>query len=364
MFRLRQLTSLSLTRAANLKSGLNSSFGLYDALSSRFLSRSSTHEFARPHHDHSHTPSTSQTHSHMDSKIKESSTSHGHGHGHPTESSRLKPSDIRRMQGFIIDMDGVIYHQNKVLPGALDFIQWLQQNKKKFLFLTNSSERSPKELSIKLERLGIQVEPERFYTSALATASFLKSQKPNGTAFVIGEPGLMSALYDAGYSMNDINPDYVIVGETKNINYAMMEKAVALVLKGSRLIGTNCDVADRSHDAFIPACGALIKPIELAAGRQAYFIGKPNPIIMRHALQQLAVAADQTAIIGDRMDTDILSGLQSELTTCLLLSGVTRLSDIATFAYRPDCVCRGIGNILKDEEIAVPAPAPLLSSED
>ena len=170
------------------------------------------------------------------------------------------------MRGFVIDMDGVLYHMQRVIPGALDFIAWLQANDKKFLFLTNSSERSPRELQEKLQRMGITVGSQHFYTSALATASFLQRQKPNGTAYVIGEPGLISALYDAGYSMNDSNPDYVVVGETRHYSYAAVEQAVKLVRKGARLIGTNCDITDRSQDSFVPACGALVKPIEMASG--------------------------------------------------------------------------------------------------
>ena len=170
------------------------------------------------------------------------------------------------MRGFVIDMDGVLYHMQRVIPGALDFIRWLKDNDKKFLFLTNSSERSPRELQEKLQRMGITVGSQHFYTSALATASFLQRQKPNGTAYVIGEPGLISALYDVGYSMNDSNPDYVVVGETRHYSYAAMELAVKLVRKGARLIGTNCDITDRSQDSFVPACGALVKPIEMASG--------------------------------------------------------------------------------------------------
>jgi NagD protein len=170
------------------------------------------------------------------------------------------------MLGFVVDMDGVLYHMQRVIPGALDFIGWLQRSGKKFLFLTNSSERSPRELQEKLGRMGIAVDASHFYTSALATASFLHRQKPHGTAYVIGEPGLISALYDVGYSMNDSNPDYVVVGETRHYSYAAMELAVKLVRKGARLIGTNCDITDRSQDSFVPACGALVKPIEMASG--------------------------------------------------------------------------------------------------
>jgi len=263
-------------------------------------------------------------------------------------SSRLLTRDIRAMKGFVVDMDGVLYHMQRIIPGALDFIAWLQRERKRFLFLTNSSERSPRELQEKLRRLGIEVGQEHFYTSALATAAFLSRQKPHGSAYVIGEPGLIQALYDAGYSMNDSNPDYVVVGETRNYNYAMLETAVALVRKGARLIGTNCDITDRSQDSFVPACGSLMKPIELASGRTPYFIGKPNPLIMRAALSKLQVARTEACIIGDRLDTDILAGIQSEIRTVLVLSGVTSLADIQLCAFRPDAILQSVGHVMQD----------------
>jgi len=258
-------------------------------------------------------------------------------------------AEIRKQQGFIVDMDGVVYHGKRVLPGALEFVEWLKANNKKFLFLTNSSERSPRELQEKLQRLGIQVTADHFYTSALATARFLSNQRPNGSAYVIGEPGLFSALYEVGYSMNDTNPDYVVVGETRNYNYNMMETAVHLLRKGARLIGTNCDVVDRMDDSFVPACGSLTKPLEMASGKEAYFIGKPNPLIMRAALTKLGIRREEAVIIGDRMDTDILAGIQSEIRTVLVLSGVTNEFDIARFPYLPDAVLPTVGDILNDK---------------
>jgi NagD protein len=181
-------------------------------------------------------------------------------------------------------VDGVLYHQNKLVPGADKFVQWLQENEKKFLFLTNSSDRSPRELSEKLKRMGIKVGEEHFYTSALATAAFLAKNVPpekEGSAYVIGDPGLTSALYDVGISMNDVDPDFVVVGETKNYNFEKLEHAVHLVRAGARLIGTNQDVRDRKGQSFVPACGALIKPIELAAGATAYFVGKVSDFLFQ-----------------------------------------------------------------------------------
>ena len=252
---------------------------------------------------------------------------------------------IRAKGAFIIDMDGVIYHGNRLLRGAGEFVAWLQSREKKFLFLTNSSERSPVELSQKLERLGISVGPEHFYTSALATAAFLASQRPGGSAFAIGEPGLINALYDAGYTMNNVNPDYVVVGESRAYNLEILEKAVKLVLGGARLIGTNPDMTGPSETGIVPATGALIAPIELSTGQKAYFVGKPNPLMMRNALKTLGSTREVTAIIGDRMDTDMIAGIETEIETVLVLSGVTKAEDIPSFAYAPRHVLQGVFEI-------------------
>ncbi len=252
---------------------------------------------------------------------------------------------IRSKRAFIIDMDGVIYHGNRLLKGAAEFVQWLTDNDKAFLFLTNSSERSPIELSQKLARLGIAVGPEHFYTSALATAGFLAAQLPGGSVYVIGEPGLISALYDAGFTMNNVNPDYVVVGEGRGYSLEALDRAVQLVMKGARLIGTNPDLNGPSEHGLVPACGALVAPIELAAATKAYFVGKPNPLMMRQAMRRLNAKREETAIVGDRMDTDIVAGVEAEIETVLVLSGVTRPENIAGFAYRPRHVLEGVFEI-------------------
>lgn len=252
---------------------------------------------------------------------------------------------IRSKRAFIIDMDGVIYHGNRLLKGAAEFVAWLTREGKAYLFLTNSSERSPAELSQKLARLGITVSPEHFYTSALATAAFIASQKPGGSAFVIGEPGLINALYDAGYTMNNVNPDYVIVGEGRGYSLEALDRAVKLVRNGARLIGTNPDLNGPAEDGIVPACGALVAPIELAAACKAYFPGKPNPLMMRHALKRLGATREETVIVGDRMDTDIVAGVESEIETVLVLSGVTGQADIERFAYQPRHVLQGVFEI-------------------
>ena len=254
--------------------------------------------------------------------------------------------EMKAKKAFICDMDGVIYHGNRLLPGVVEFVNWLKAEQKKFLFLTNSSERTPRELQMKLRHMGIDVDEEHFYTSALATAAFLHSQKPRGSAYVIGQAGVVNALYDAGYTMNDINPDYVVIGESVEYTYTKIIRAVHHVRNGARLIGTNPDVTGPVEGGIVPATGALMAPIELATGCRAYYVGKPNPLMMRHALKKIGVQREDTAIIGDRMDTDIVAGIESEISTILVLSGVTCDADVTTFAYRPDCILSGVGDLV------------------
>jgi NagD protein len=253
--------------------------------------------------------------------------------------------DIRKKRAFICDMDGVIYHGNTLLPRAKDFVTWLARNRKRYLFLTNSSERSPRELQEKLQRLGVNVHQSHFYTSAMATAAFLTSQKPGGTVFVIGEAGLINALYKAGFSMNDVNPDFVVVGETRSYSFEKIEKAVHLVRAGAKLIGCNPDLTDKMAEGFVPATGALIAPIELASDRKAYFVGKPNPLMVRHALSKLAGSREQTVMIGDRMDTDIIAGIEAGIDTVLVLTGVTTRENAGRFAYRPTHILESITDL-------------------
>jgi NagD protein len=249
---------------------------------------------------------------------------------------------IKGKKAFISDMDGVIYHGNRLLPGVPEFVDWLKKERKKFLFLTNSSERTPKELQEKMNRLGINVESNVFYTSALATANFLSNQKPRGTAFIIGEAGLVNAMYNVGYSMNNINPDYVVVGDTRSYSYEKIEQAVNMVIKGAKLIGTNSDVTGPIENGIAPSTRALIAPIELATGRSAYYVGKPNPLMMRIALKKLGCVREDTIIIGDRMDTDIIAGIESEIDTVLVLSGITTIKAAEKFPYRPHYILDGV----------------------
>lgn len=229
--------------------------------------------------------------------------------------------------------------------GVKEFVEWLYKENKKFLFLTNASGRSPKELQQKLQRMGLDVDESHFYTSALATATFLSRQQPGCSAYVIGEPGLFNALHDVGITINNINPDYVVVGETDSYNYEKICKASHLVLGGAKLIGTNSDLTGPSEHGIIPACRALMAPIELTTGRSAYYVGKPNPLMMRTGLGMLGVHSEETVMIGDRMDTDIIAGIESGLDTVLVLSGVTTLKSMEKFPYRPRIVLSGVGDI-------------------
>lgn len=255
--------------------------------------------------------------------------------------------NFNEKKGFICDMDGVIYHGNKILPGVVEFISWLQREGKEFLFLTNNSGSTPRELQQKLARMGLEVPEQHFYTSALATAAFLKEQSPGCSVYAIGEAGLFNALYDAGITMNDVNPDYVVMGEGKAYSLDTLTKATNLVLKGARLIGANSDVSGPIENGITPACRALVAPIEMATGTQAYFCGKPNPLMMRTGLKLLGCHSGEAVMVGDRMDTDIISGLESGMSTVLVLSGVSTEETIRTYAYRPTIVLNGVGDIVR-----------------
>ena len=259
-------------------------------------------------------------------------------------------------KGFICDMDGVIYHGNRLLPGVAEFIDWLHREKKEFLFLTNNSGSTPRELQQKLARMGLDVPEKHFYTSALATAAFLKEQAPGCSVYAIGEAGLLNALYDAGITMNDVNPDYVVMGEGKAYSLDTLTKATNLVMKGAKLIGANSDLSGPIENGIAPACRALVAPIEMATGTQAYFCGKPNPLMMRTGLRLLGCHSSEAVMVGDRMDTDIISGMESGMSTILVLSGVSSRETLRTFAYRPTMVLDGVGDIVKQAQLQKKAP--------
>lgn len=254
-------------------------------------------------------------------------------------------AELREKRAFVSDMDGVIYHGNRLIPGAAEFVDWLEKENKQYLFLTNSSQRSARELSQKLGHMGISVSDEHFYTSAMATAAFLSKQCPGGSAFVIGEPALTNALYEAGFTMNERNPDYVVVGETSSYTYDRICEAVSLVVKGARLIGTNPDTTGPVEGGIVPATGSLMAPIEMSTGAKAYYVGKPNPVMMRTALARVESRREDTVIVGDRMDTDMLAGIEAGISTALVLTGVSTEANIRQFAYRPSLILGSVADI-------------------
>lgn len=253
---------------------------------------------------------------------------------------------LREKKGFICDMDGVIYHGNKLLDGVKEFVDWLYRENKEFLFLTNASRKTPKELQQKMSRLGLDISEDHFYTSALATAKFLQNQAPGCSVYAIGEHGLYNALYDAGISINEVDPDFVVVGETDDYGYNHIQTAMNLVNKGARLIATNTDLTGPIEGGIAPACRAFVMPIEATTGKKAYYIGKPNPLMMRTGLQMLNVHSSEAAMIGDRMDTDIVAGIETGLDTVLVLSGVTTRESLKAFPYRPRLILNGVGDIV------------------
>ncbi len=252
-------------------------------------------------------------------------------------------------KSILSDMDGVIYRGKQLIPGAKEFVKRLQENENKFLFLTNNSEQTALDLKRKLEIMGIEgLAEENFFTSAMATAMFLNAQKKGGTAYVVGGGGLINELYKIGYSITDHNPDYVVVGKTKTYNFEMIKKSIDLINKGAKFIATNPDVIDPVEGGFEPAAGSLLAPIERATGKKPFVVGKPNAIMMTIAKKILKSHSENTIMIGDRMDTDIIGGLEAGMKTCLVLSGVSNEKTIEEFPYRPDYVFGNVGEIYPD----------------
>ena len=240
--------------------------------------------------------------------------------------------------GYLIDMDGVLYRGAELIPGADRFVRTLRERDIPFRFLTNNSQRTRRDVAAKLARMGVEVEEEHVFTCAMATARFLAHQKPNGTAFVIGEGGLLTALHQHGYAVVDHDPDYVVVGEGRTFNLELVEAATRMVLGGAKLIATNLDPSCPTDRGVRPGCGALVALLEVATGVKAFSVGKPSPVMMRAARKELGLSTDQTTMIGDTMETDILGGAQLGFRTVLVLTGGTRREDLARYAYRPDLV--------------------------
>jgi 5'-nucleotidase len=249
------------------------------------------------------------------------------------------------MHGYLIDMDGVIYRGSELIAGATQFIADLLARQIPFRFLTNNSQRSRRDVATKLRRLGFEVGPEHVFTCAMATARFLAQQKPNGTAYVIGESGLVTALHENGYAIVDKEPDYVVVGEGRTLNFEMAEAALQMILGGAKLIATNMDPNCPTEKGTRPGCGAVVAMLETAAGVRAFSVGKPSPYMLRAARKEIGLTTDQTIVVGDTMETDILGGVQLGFRTVLVLSGGTQAADLARYPYKPSVVVKSIADI-------------------
>jgi NagD protein len=260
--------------------------------------------------------------------------------------SRVTAVDIPFAKfGYLIDMVGVIYRGSEPILGAQRFIADLHERQIPFRFLTNNSRRSRRDVATKLRRLGFEVEADDVFTCATATARFLSQQKPNGTAFVIGESGLVTALHECGYAIVDRDPDYVVVGEGRTLTFEMVEAALRMIVGGAKLIATNLDPTCPTENGLRPGCGAVVAMLEAAAGVRAFSVGKPSPVMLRAARKEIGLTTDQTIVIGDTMETDILGGSQLGFRTVLVLLGGTRAEDVARYPYQPDILVQSIGEL-------------------
>jgi 5'-nucleotidase len=255
-------------------------------------------------------------------------------------------SERKHIDCWLSDMDGVLVHEGSPVPGADEFIRKLSDSGKRFLVLTNNSIYTPRDLAARLHAAGLEVPATAIWTSALATAQFLGDQRPGGSAYVIGEAGLTTALHETGYVLTDINPDYVVLGETRTYSFSQITRAIRLIEAGARFIATNPDPIGPSHEGSLPACGAVAALITKATGVAPYFVGKPNPLMMRSALNAVEGHSETTAMIGDRMDTDIVAGMEAGLHTILVLTGVTREAEIDRFPFRPSRILHSIADVI------------------
>jgi len=256
-------------------------------------------------------------------------------------------NDRKPPECWLTDMDGVLVSEGEAIPGAREFIDRLQAKGRPFLVLTNNSIYTPRDLAARLARAGLAVPEEAIWTSALATATFLGDQHPQGSAFVIGEAGLTTALHDIGYTLTDTIPDYVVIGELRSYSFAAITLAIRLVLGGARFIATNPDVTSPSPEGPLPATGAAAAMITKATGVQPYFVGKPNPMMFRSAMNRIGAHTQSTAMIGDRMDTDIVAGIEAGLETILVLTGSTKREQVARFPYRPNRILGSIADVVE-----------------
>jgi len=243
-------------------------------------------------------------------------------------------------------MDGVLVHEGRALPGAADVIKQWKEEGLRFLVLTNNSIYTPRDLAARLKATGLAIPEEAIWTSALATADFLHSQKPKGTAFVLGEAGLTTAMHEIGYVMTDVNPDYVVLGETRNFNFDSLTKAIRLINNGSRFIATNPDATGPSADGVLPATGSVAALITKATGKDPYIVGKPNPMMFRSAMNKINAHSETTGMIGDRMDTDIVAGIEAGLHTVLVLTGIADDAEINKYPFRPNEILNSIADLI------------------
>jgi NagD protein len=265
------------------------------------------------------------------------------------QSQKQLPEGSAMKPGYLIDMDGVIYKGSEMIPGAVEFIKALRVKDIPFIFMTNNSQRTRRDIMTKLLRYGFDVEEKHVYTCAMSTARFLAKQKPGGSAYVIGEGGLLHALHNNGYSIVDSDPDYVIVGEGRTLSFEMLEAASNMIAKGAKLISTNPDPSCPTAQGLRPGAGAITALLELTCGVKAFTVGKPSPLMIRGARKELGLTADKTTIIGDTMETDILGGVQMGYRTILVLTGGTNREDLCNFAYEPDVVVESIADLCTPE---------------
>jgi len=257
-------------------------------------------------------------------------------------------SDIEETpETWLLDMDGVLMHDDVALPGAEEFIDRLRNQERQFLVLTNNSIYTRRDLAARLAQAGLDIPEERIWTSAVATAQFLSNQVPGASAYVIGEGGLKTALHDVGYTLTDADPDFVVLGESRTYSFQNITKAVQLINQGARFIVTNPDATTPSPEGQLPATGSVAALITKATGKEPYSVGKPNPIMIRSALNQIEAHSESTALVGDRMDTDVVAGIEAGLTTHLVLTGSTEREDITEFAYRPNEVVESISDLIE-----------------
>lgn len=252
---------------------------------------------------------------------------------------------IRKYKNYLLDMDGVLVRGKVPIPGAAEFIEKLIKNDVEFLVFTNNPLYTPRDLSHRLQTIGIKIPPERIFTSSMATARFLQKQRAHGKAFVIGESGITQALHEVGYVITDISPDYVVLGETLGYNLEQITKAINLIDQGALFIATNPDSVGREEGGLVPACGALAALLEKTTGKSPFFVGKPNPLMMRYAMNFLDIHSRNTIIVGDNMETDMIAGLEAGLETTLVLSGVSSREDIQRYPYRPTHIVESVADI-------------------